>query len=528
MAGCGREDARPVASGSNILFWGDLGITMELPMGILTDSYKASHFLQYPEATRMVAYGEFRRGYDGDTGDERIVWFGIRYILERFIERRWTLEDVELADKFYSTHKAPANTPYPYPRHLFLRFIEENDGYMPIRVQALDEGTAVLPHVPVFQITAEDEYSPLCTFFETLLVQSWYPTTVATLSKRAKDIIAGAFDASVDDGRDSPLLSSRLHDFGFRGTTCLEQSVLGGVAHLLNFDGTDTLSAAYYAQFKLNGGRPVGTSIPATEHSVMTAWPTERGAVDNMIRKFGDGLFATVMDSYDYQNALDTVVPAVSRHVVDSGGYWVLRPDSGDPIDAVLAALRAGEKAFGATVNAKGYKVTNHVGVIQGDGIDIHTITKILEAVLDAGFSAQNVAFGMGGGLLQKVNRDTLSMAVKLCEISYPDGTTKHVMKCPSGDASKCSLPGELAVKLVNGVPTVFQKGSVGEGEDLLRVVYDKRPVNKESPTFEDVRRVVSATWGALECGKTGVDPVSATLRTLQSSSSIRAHRGAH
>ena len=124
------------------------GRGLALPLGILTDSYKASHYLQYPEATRMVAYGEFRRGYDGDTADQRIVWYGIRHVLEQYIERRWTREDVDLADAFYSTHQAPTNTPYPYPRHLFLKFIEENDGYMPIRIQALAEGTAVLPHVP--------------------------------------------------------------------------------------------------------------------------------------------------------------------------------------------------------------------------------------------------------------------------------------------------------------------------------------------------------------------------------------------
>jgi hypothetical protein len=41
---------------------------------------------------------------------------------------------------------------------------------------------------------------------------------------------------------------------------------VGGCAHLLNFDGTDTMSAAYYAQFVLNNGKPVGQSIPATEH----------------------------------------------------------------------------------------------------------------------------------------------------------------------------------------------------------------------------------------------------------------------
>jgi len=100
----------------------------------------------------------------------------------------------------------------------------------------------------------------------------WYPSTVATLSRRAKDIIQAAFERSVDGGAASPLLGSRLHDFGFRGCTCVEQSVIGGVAHLLNFDGSDTMSAAYYAQFTLNGGRPVAQSIPASEHRRARGW----------------------------------------------------------------------------------------------------------------------------------------------------------------------------------------------------------------------------------------------------------------
>lgn len=98
-----------------------------------------------------------------------------------------------------------------------------------------------------------------------------YPTTVATASRRARDVIEAAFETSVEGGRQSPLVLSRLHDFGFRGCCTVEQSVLGGCAHLLNFDGTDTMSAAYYAQFHLNGGRPVGMSIPATEHRYVCA-----------------------------------------------------------------------------------------------------------------------------------------------------------------------------------------------------------------------------------------------------------------
>ena len=58
---------------------------------------------------------------------------------------------------------------------------------------------------------------------------------------------------------------------------------------------------------------------------------------------------------------------------------------------------------FGADVNSKGFKDIRGAGVIQGDGIDIVTLEAILAAVLEDGYSAANVAFGMGGGLLQKV-----------------------------------------------------------------------------------------------------------------------------
>jgi hypothetical protein len=99
-----------------------------------------------------LQYGEFRRGYEGDEKDVRIVWYGIRYVVENFVARQWTMKDVEDADAFYSTHQAPTYTAYPYPRELFEKFIKENNGYMPVKVQALPEGTAIAPHVPVFQV----------------------------------------------------------------------------------------------------------------------------------------------------------------------------------------------------------------------------------------------------------------------------------------------------------------------------------------------------------------------------------------
>ncbi|KAL4856811.1 Nicotinamide phosphoribosyltransferase [Chlorella vulgaris] len=490
-----------------------------LPIAVLTDSYKTTHYLQYPASTKMVAYGEFRQGYDKDSTDTRAVFYGLRYVLENYVARRWTAKDVEMADCFFATHMAPGYTAFPYPRDIFLKFIAENDGYMPVRLQALPEGTCINAHVPIFQITAEGEYAPLCTYMETLLTQVWYPTTVATLSRRCKELIAAAFDQSVDSGRASPLLNSRLHDFGFRGCTCVEQSVLGGVAHLLNFDGTDTLSAAYYAQFALNGGKPVGQSIPATEHSVMTSWPTERAAISNMIDHFGGGLFATVMDSYDYQRALDEVVPAVAAQKNAKGGFWVLRPDSGDPTEAVLAGVRGADAAFGSDVNAKGFKVLRGCGVIQGDGIDYHNIKAILDALLAAGYSAECVAFGMGGGLLQRVNRDTLSLATKLSHIVYLDGTAVDTIKAPKSGPEKSSLPGMLAVKRVDGVPTAFPADLVAPEEDLLQTVYDMRPLPLQWETFDELRQRVEREWAALP---PTADVLSAPLRAKRAAVAAR------
>jgi nicotinamide phosphoribosyltransferase len=270
----------------------------------------------------------------------------------------------------------------------------------------------------------------------------------------------------------------------------------------LNFTGSDTMSAAYYAQFELNNGKPVAESIPATEHSVMTSWPSEEDAIQNMIKHFGSGVFAVVMDSYDYSNALYNVLPKIVEDKVKAGGVMVLRPDSGDPVEAVLMGLDAADKAFGHTVNKKGFKVIKNASVIQGDGIDILVVEKILDAVLAKGYAASNVAFGMGGGLLQKVNRDTMSFATKLSYIRYADGREEDVMKTPKTDSGKFSLPGKLQVRRqADGSATIFpaQATQPTPGQPLLKVVYDCRPVPNAFPdSFDQVRDRVNREWKAL------------------------------
>jgi len=269
---------------------------------------------------------------------------------------------------------------------------------------------------------------------------------------------------------------------------------------LLNFDGSDTMSACYYVQFALNNGKPVGTSIPATEHSVMTSWKTEREAILNTIDHFGAGLYATVMDSYDYQRALDKIVPTVKAEKEAKGGYCIFRPDSGEPVEAIMLALRAGEKAFGTTTNKKGFKIINGAGCIQGDGINMPVVKNILDAALAEGYSAQNVAFGMGGGLLQKVNRDSMSFATKLSWIEYSNGETRDIMKLPKTDASKVSLPGILRVKRdpKTGLEYVVSRDPKDESydeNDLLRPVYDHKPLENIWDSFDIIRKRVSDQW---------------------------------
>ena len=101
--------------------------------------------------------------------------------MDNFVGRKWTRADVDAAEAFYKTHNA-GYTPYPFPRDLFNKFIAENDGYFPVVIEALPEGTVAYTHTPVFIITAEDEYSRLVTFMETILTmvssassRPWFP-----------------------------------------------------------------------------------------------------------------------------------------------------------------------------------------------------------------------------------------------------------------------------------------------------------------------------------------------------------------
>merc|ERR1712039_973969 len=87
------------------------------------------------------------------------------------------------------------------------------------------------------------------------------------------------------------------------------------------------------------------------------------------------------------------------------------------------------------------------IRVIQGDGIDIKTLEQILKSMKDNGWAADNLAFGSGGALLQKLHRDTSKCAFK-CSNAVIAGKNVDVVKDPITDPGKKSKKGKLHLQL--------------------------------------------------------------------------------
>ena len=405
------------------------------------DSYKFSHAWQYPPGTTQVsAYIEARAGGRFD----EVTFFGLQMFLLEQLARPILRTDIDEAEALIRRHGLPFN------RAGWEIILDDHAGMLPLEIEALPEGMTVPVGTPLVQVRNTDPRLPwLTTFIETALLRAvWYPSTVATLSRQAKKLIHAALVQSSEDPDGQ--LPFKLHDFGARGCTSSEQAGIGGAAHLVNFMGTDTIEGLMYARQYYGADMP-GFSIPAAEHSTITAWgpSAEVDAYRNMLTQFGGAgkLVAVVSDSYDVMNAVRNLWGAeLKSEVIQMGGTLVVRPDSGDPTREPVAILRALEDAFGASRNAKGFLVLNRaVRVIQGDGMNISSLGALLRNVLDAGFSIDNIAFGMGGGLLQKVDRDTLRFALKASQVVVGN-ETRDICKAPVTDLGKRSKAGRFTV----------------------------------------------------------------------------------
>ena len=239
-----------------------------------SDSYKYSQFNQYPaNTTGIYSYIESRGGKYDET-----VFFGLQAFIKEYLTAPITQDMIDEAELIITAHGEPFN------RAGWEYILNEHNGYLPVRIRAVPEGTIV----PVKNVLATIENTdPACywltSFLETALLRAiWYPTTVATNSREIKKLILDALEKTGDP----TTIDFKLHDFGARGVSSLESAGIGGAAHLVNFMGTDTVEALLFARRYYNADM-AGFSIPAMEHSTVTSWGRENEVASyrNMIKQ---------------------------------------------------------------------------------------------------------------------------------------------------------------------------------------------------------------------------------------------------
>lgn len=458
---------------------------------LATDSYKLNHWNQYPKGTQKVySYFEARKGAQFPY----TVFFGLQYLIKKYLVGPvFNMEDVQSADRLARAHFGREGL-FNYEGWKYIA--QEHGGHLPIRIKAVPEGSKIpINNVMMTVENTDPNCYWLTNALESLLTHVWYPSTVATLSNSTIEMIGGFLDETAGTREGLPFM---LHDFGYRGASSDETAALGGAGHLVNSMGTDTLPAMELAMEYY--GADLGDlafSVPATEHSVMTSLGREGEAqiVEQLLDEYPEGILSVVADSYDIYGFVEALGSKYKDRILARDGVFVVRPDSitsDHPTPESLVSWIT-EKLyvdFGGVKNDQGYIVLNpKVRVLWGDGIDPEGIAEILARAKMNGFSAENYVFGMGGGLLQKVNRDTQRFAFK-CSAQMRDDEWHDVYKEPL-DATKTSKKGRLALEYNKSVGyySTVPTGDTAKDRpnDLLQTVFEDGKLIR-SMTFAEVR----------------------------------------
>ena len=450
---------------------------------MMSDSYKGGHGPCYnPKVENVSSYFE-SRGSNGNY--EYTVFDGLQPYLKMLEGVVVTTAKIDFAEKFWNAH---FGRPDYFDRKLWDYIVEVHGGKLPLEIKAVPEGMRIPLKNILMNIEATD---PKCywlvNFIETLLVKVWYPTTIATQSYYIRQNILGYLERTGDPTQ----IDFKCHDFGYRGVSTEEQAEFGAAAHLKSFMGTDTVAGILHLQRYYKAGM-CGFSIPATEHSIMCSFGRENEiqACENFLDKFPTGLIACVSDTYDIYNCCENIWGGVLKDkVMARNGTLVIRPDSGDYLEVVPKVLEILYRKFGGTVNAKGFKVLDsHVRVIQGDGMNPLTIDRLYDRLESLKWSADNLAVGSGGGLLQQINRDTLKFAFK-CSAVKIDGKWVDVWKDPATDPGKQSKRGRLAlIRTTEGNYKTIREEDCVFTDNILQTVFRNGVVTKEY-TLDEVKK---------------------------------------
>lgn len=478
---------------------------------LLCDFYKISHRAMYPSGTEKV-YSTWTPRASRMKGVDKVVHFGTQAfikdkLIKMFNENFFNRPKQEVIDEYKRVIKYTLGDQNPATAHI--EALHDN-GFLPLSIKALPEGAIVPLRVPMLTIENTDvRFFWLTNFIETLMsCELWQASTSATIAYEYRKLLnAAALETVGDVG----FVQFQGHDFSMRGMSSLNSAISSGMGHLLSFVGTDTIPAIQGAEFYYGANiekELIGTSIPATEHSIQCAYGDDMVYLDKMLSEVHpNGFVSIVSDGYDFWDVIGRVVPALKDKILSRDGRVVIRPDSGDPVNIICGdpngatdierkgAIEALWDIFGGTVSEKGYKILDsHIGLIYGDAITLLRAKEIFSRLKEKGFASINAVLGIGSYTYQYNTRDTFGFALKstLCVIN---GEEKQIFKDPKTDNGiKKSQKGRVVVLKETGGSYCMMEGFNLDDEvksDQLKEIF-RDGILLEHTTFAEIRQRLS------------------------------------
>lgn len=475
----------------------------------LTDGYKLDHRRQYPQNTQYI-YSNFTPRASRTEASE-VVFFGLQGFLKEYLQKqvnetffnRPKQTVLDEFKRFQDNYLGPNNIGIDHIADLY------DYGTIPLAFYALPEGTKVPLRFPMFTVeNTEPSFYWVTNYFETLIsVNLWKACTSATTAYRYRKMLNDWADRT---GASPLFVPYQGHDFSFRGMSSLDDAIISGAAHLLSFNGTDTIPAIPYLEeyYDANLKGPFG--VPATEHSVMCAGgkTSELETFKHLIKLYPSGIVSIVSDTWDFWNVIQNIVPQLKRSILERDGKVVLRPDSGDPVKVICGdpegkteiskkgAVESLWDIFGGT-STLGYKLLDqHIGIIYGDSITYERARTICENLAQKGFSTGNVVLGIGSFTYQYVTRDTYGHAIKATWAMINNNEHQMYKDPITDDGTKKSAKGRIAiVKDVAGKLSMIDGLSLAEHQKLedkneLKLVW-KNGVFYRTQNFENIKNTL-------------------------------------
>lgn len=469
---------------------------------LLCDFYKISHRLQYPEGAEVIYSTLTPRSNKLAPHLDRVVSFGFQAFIKKYLIHYFN-------DNFFSRSEREVVQEYV---NFIARTLNQTEtgehiarlhrlGYLPLKIKVIPEGKSVAIRVPVLTIeNTHLEFYWLTNYLETLInVSMWQPMVSASVARRYRLTLTEFARRTCDNLDHVPF---QAHDFSMRGMSSLESAETSGAGHLTAFLGTDTIPAISFVEGYYGASGLIGTSIPASEHSVMSAHgidelPTFR----YLMTKHPNSMVSIVSDTTDFWHNITVNLPILKKEIMarPDNAKVIIRPDSGDSFFIVCGNPNADTEherkglieclwdIFGGHVNNKGYKVLDpHIGAIYGDGVNYEKTVRILAGLEAKGFASSNIVFGVGSLTYQHHTRDTLGFATKATSIMI-NGVEKAIFKNPKTDNGlKKSQKGRVKVPTWDSYVDGLTADS-DFSDDLLEVVFENGKLVKTT-NFDQIR----------------------------------------